>query len=166
MYIKIQKGMCGLPQAGILAQQQLEQQLNEHRYHQSPLALGLWKHKTQPISFTLCDNDYRVKYVWREHAEHLPQVLNANYKCAIDWEGKKYLGMDIDWDYKQMKVLVSILKYVPEALALFWHKAPQIPQHQPYPHVRPTCRATTHQYAEAQDTSKQLSKEKKHKFKK
>ncbi len=30
MYIKIQKGMYGLPQAGILAQQQLEQQLNEH----------------------------------------------------------------------------------------------------------------------------------------
>ena len=30
VYIKIQKGMYGLPQAGILVQQQLEQQLNEH----------------------------------------------------------------------------------------------------------------------------------------
>ena len=37
VYIIIQKGMYGLPQAGILAQQQLEQQLNEHGYHQSPL---------------------------------------------------------------------------------------------------------------------------------
>ena len=59
----------------------------------------------------------------QEHAEHLLQVLNANNKYAIDWEDKKYLGMDIDWDYKQKKVLVSILKYVPEALAQFRHTA-------------------------------------------
>ena len=61
VYIKIQKGMYGLPQAGILVQQQLEQQLNEHGYHQSPLTPGLWKHRTLPISFTLCVNDFGVK---------------------------------------------------------------------------------------------------------
>ena len=115
VYIKIQKGMHSLPQSGILAQQQLEQQLNEHRDQQSPLTPGLWKHKTQPISCTLCVNDFGVKYVGQEHAEHLLQVLNANYKCAIDWEGNKYLGMNIDWYYEQKKVLVSMLKYVPEA---------------------------------------------------
>jgi hypothetical protein len=32
VYIKIQKGMYGLPQAGILAQQLLEQRLNQHGY--------------------------------------------------------------------------------------------------------------------------------------
>ena len=66
----------------------------------TPITLGLWKQKTQPISFTLCIDDFGVKYVGQEHTEHLLQELNANYKCAIDWEGKKYLGMDIDWDYK------------------------------------------------------------------
>ncbi len=35
VYIKIKKGMYGLPQAGILAQKLLEQWLNEHRYQQS-----------------------------------------------------------------------------------------------------------------------------------
>jgi len=155
VYNKIQKGMYGLPQAGILSQQQLEQRLNEQGYHQSQITSGLSKHKTRPISFTLCVDDFRVKYMGQEHAKHLLQVLNANLKCAIDWEGKKYLGMDIDWDYKQKKVLVSMLKYVPEVLAQFQHKAPQTPQHQPYPHGRPTYRATC-QYAEAQDTSEQL----------
>ena len=53
VHIRIQKRMYGLPQAGILAQQQLEQQLTKHRYHQSPLTPGLWKQKTQPIAFTL-----------------------------------------------------------------------------------------------------------------
>ena len=77
----------------------------------------MWKHKTGPISFTLCADDFRVKYMGREHAEHQLQVHKARYKCAIDWDGKKYLGMDIDWDYEQKKVLASMLKYVPEALA-------------------------------------------------
>jgi hypothetical protein len=35
IYVEIQKGMYGLPQAGILAQELLEKQLNEHGYSQS-----------------------------------------------------------------------------------------------------------------------------------
>jgi hypothetical protein len=107
--------MYGLPQAGILAQQLLEQQLNKHGYQQSPLSPGPWGRMTRTISFTLCVDDLHVKYVGHKHTEHLLQVLNANYKCSIDWEGKKYPGMDINWDY--LLVLVSMLKYVPEALA-------------------------------------------------
>ncbi len=53
-----------------------------------------------------------------------------------------------------------MLEYVPEALVQFQHKAPQTPQHQPYPHVKPTYGATR-QYAEAHDTSDPLSKEEK-----
>ncbi len=58
VYIKIQKGMYSLPQAGILAQQLLEQELNEHGYQQSPITPGLWKRTTQPISFTLNTGAY------------------------------------------------------------------------------------------------------------
>ena len=44
VYIKIQKGMYGLPQVGILAQELLEQRLNKHGYRQSPITPGLWQH--------------------------------------------------------------------------------------------------------------------------
>ena len=101
-----------------------------------------------------------MKYDGRAHVEHLLKILNTHYKCTIDWEGKKYLGMDIDWDYIASKVHVSMLDYVPEALVRFQHKAPRKPQHQPYPHVKPTYGATK-QYAEADDTSAPLSKEEK-----
>jgi hypothetical protein len=40
--IKIQKGMYGLPQAGILAQEILEKRLNKHGYCQSSITPGLW----------------------------------------------------------------------------------------------------------------------------
>ena len=160
VYIKVQKGMYGLPQAGILAHRLLEQRLNEHGYEQSAICPGLWRHKTRPISFTLCVDDFRLKYEGQAHVEHLLKILNTHYKCTIDWEGKKYLGMDIDWDYIASKVHVSMLDYVPEALVRFQHKAPRKPQHQPYPHVKPTYGATKPS-AEADDTSAPLSKEEK-----
>ncbi len=96
VYIKVQKGMYGLPQAGILAHILLEQGLNEHGYQQSQVTPGLWKHLLRPISFTLCINNFGVKYVSQEHAKHLLQVPNMHYKYSQDWDGKKYLGMDID----------------------------------------------------------------------
>ncbi len=43
VYIKDQKGMFGLPQAGILAHRLLEQRLNEHGYQQRQVTPGLWK---------------------------------------------------------------------------------------------------------------------------
>ena len=46
VYCKIQKGMYGLPQAGIIVQQLLEKRLQQHGYHQSKTTPGLWIHDT------------------------------------------------------------------------------------------------------------------------
>ncbi len=48
--------------------------------------------------------------------------------------------------------------YVPEALMQFQHQAPNKPQHQPYPHVKPNYVAKA-QYAEDMDTLTLLPKE-------
>jgi hypothetical protein len=117
--IKIQKGMYGLPQAGILAQELLEKCLNKHGYRQSPITPGLWLHNFCSISFTLCIDDFGIKYVSREHVEHLSGILKEHYKCSQDWSGTRYLGMNIDWDYINKNVYVSMLDYVPEALIQF-----------------------------------------------
>jgi hypothetical protein len=157
VYIKVQKGMYGLPQAGILAHRLLEQWLNEHGYQQSQVIPGLWKHALRPISFMLCVDDFGMKYVGREHAKQLLHILNMHYKCLQDWDGKKHLNVDIDWDYEQRKVHVLMLNYVPKVLMRFQHKTPKMPQHQPHPYVKPTYGATC-QYAEANDTLELLSK--------
>jgi hypothetical protein len=116
IHIKIQKGMYGLPQAGILAQELLKKRLNKHGYQQSPIIPGLWHHDFRPLSFTLCVDNFSIKYVGRKHAEHLATILNKSYKCSQDWDGQCYLGMNIDWDYNDKKVHISMLEYVPEAL--------------------------------------------------
>ncbi len=66
VYVEIRKGMYGLPQAGILAQQLLEERLNAHGYSQSKAVPGLWRHKSRPISFTLVIDDFGVKYVGKD----------------------------------------------------------------------------------------------------
>jgi hypothetical protein len=63
VYLEVTKGMYGLPQAGLLANELLEKRLNKHGYHQSKFVPGLWKHKTRPIMFTLVVDDFGVKYV-------------------------------------------------------------------------------------------------------
>jgi hypothetical protein len=158
IYVKIQKGMYGVPQAGILAQNLLEKCLNQHGYHQSNVTLGLWKHDWRPLLFTLCVDDFGIKYVRWEHTNHLAKILEEHYKCSIDLAGNQYLGMNMDWDYNCHKVHVSMLDCVPEALTRFQHQAPSKPQHQPYPHVKPNYGAKV-QYTEDTDTSALLPKE-------
>ncbi len=49
VYCEIRKGMYGLPQAGIIAQELLAKRLKEHGYSQSETTPGLWKHEWRPI---------------------------------------------------------------------------------------------------------------------
>jgi hypothetical protein len=158
--IKIQKGMYGFPKAGILAQELLVKCLNKHGYCQNPITPGLWRHDFCPISFTLCIDDFGIKYVGREHIEHLSGILNEHYKYSQDWDGAHYLGMNINCNYINKNVHVSMLDCVPEALIQFQHAPPAKPQHQLYPHVKPMYGASK-QYAETIATSPPLSKENK-----
>ena len=66
--------MYGLPQAGIIAQELLEKQLAEYGYHQSKIINGFWKHKTRLICFCLMVDDFAVKYVNQEDAEHINAI--------------------------------------------------------------------------------------------
>jgi hypothetical protein len=88
IYIRAKRGMYGLPQAGLLANKLLKKRLNIHRYRQNKLVLGLWKHDTRPIQFTLVVDDFGIKYVGKEHAQHLKNPLKEHYKLTCDWTGK------------------------------------------------------------------------------
>jgi hypothetical protein len=69
--------MYGLPHAGLIANELLKQWLNKHGCYQSKLVHSLWKHKWQPIWFTLVVDDFDIKYVGKEHALDLKSVLES-----------------------------------------------------------------------------------------
>jgi hypothetical protein len=75
VYIEIRKGVYGLKQAGLLANQLLQTCLTPFGYYPARHTPGLWLHRNRPISFTLVMDDFAVKYVGKQHAEHLRNAL-------------------------------------------------------------------------------------------
>ena len=55
--------MYGSPQAGMIAQEFLEDRLEKYGYIQSKHTPGLWTHKWRPVAFSLIVDDFGVKYV-------------------------------------------------------------------------------------------------------
>ena len=151
VYIEITKGMYGLPQSGLLANEQLEERLNRHGYIQSKLVPGLWKHKTRRIQFTLVVDDFGVQYIQQEDAEHLKAVLEQDYTVTVDWSGSRYIGITLDWDYSRGRVHLSMPNYVKKALKLFGHKIRR-EQHTPF-QCAPVIYGAKVQYAKPKPTS-------------
>ena len=158
IFCEVRRGMYGLPQAGIIAQNLLTERLLKAGYTQSKTTPGFWRHTWRPISFTLVVDDFGVKYINKADAEHLLAVLKQDYECDTDWDGTRYLGLTIDWDYKHRKVHLSMPGYIEKALARFNHTQPIKPQYQPHPHTIPSYGATV-QYAKHNDQSPAASKD-------
>lgn len=158
IYIVATKGMYGLPQAGILANKLLEKRLNKHGYHQSKYVPGLWKHAWRPIQFTLVVDDFGIKYVGEEHAQHLKKVLKKHYKVTTNWTGRRYISITLDWDYAKRKVHLSMPGYVAKALKQLGHGKPEKVQHAPYL-SQPIIYGAKKQYATVQSTAPPLDKQ-------
>jgi hypothetical protein len=156
VYIEIQKGMYGLPQAGILANELLQRNLAKDGYRPTQHTHGLWKHDTRPISFSLVVDNFGVKYVGREHAEHLMECIKNNYNIYIDWKGSAYCGLTLEWDYKNRTVDLYMPGYIKAALHKYQHAAPARPEHATHTWNPPIYGAKT-QYVEDEPTSPALS---------
>ena len=76
--------MYGLPQAGILANNKLTERLEPKGYYQCRHTPGLWRHKWKPILFSLVVDDFGIKYVRKEHADHLLAAIEENYELSTD----------------------------------------------------------------------------------
>jgi hypothetical protein len=70
IYCKIRKGMYSLPQAGIIAQELLQERLAKVGYHQSKIVPGLWTHEMRNICFTLVVDNFAIKYTKMEDTKH------------------------------------------------------------------------------------------------
>jgi hypothetical protein len=92
--------MYGLPQAGISAQELLQERLAKVGYHQSKIIPGLWTHETRKTCFALVINDFAIKYANMKDAHHLMDGLKKDYTITFDWNATKYIGLTLKWDYK------------------------------------------------------------------
>jgi hypothetical protein len=132
VYKEIRKGMYGLRQAGLLANQLLKKCLEPFGNYPACYTPGLSLHKTRHIAFSLIVNDFTVKYVGKQHAAHLWDALLRSYELTIDWEGNIYSGMTLKWDYKNSTWCnISMPGYVANVLSKFQHDTEKHPQNTP-----------------------------------
>ena len=122
--------MYGLPQAGLLENEFLEKRLNKRGYRQSKFFPGFWAHDWRPVQFTLVVDGFVVKYVGEDQAIHLKNTIEENYTVTTEQDGRRYIGITLDWDYKRRQVHLSMSNYVTKSLKQFKHKLKKN-QHQP-----------------------------------
>jgi hypothetical protein len=151
VYIETRKFMYGLKQAGLFANQLLQTRLAPFGYCRARHTPGLWLHKARPIYFTLVVNDFTVKYVGKQHAEHLRNALLQTYELTTDWTATVYSGMTLKWEYDTRTCDISMPGYVSNVLSKFQHNSPKHPQHTPSRYVKPVYGAKT-QYATKDET--------------
>jgi len=109
--MRIEKGMYGLPQAGILVNKLLRERLAKRGYFELPHTLGLWTHVHRPVWFTLVVDDFGVKFVGKEHAHHLLCTEGAlRYRDQL--RGGLYCGINLEWDYENRHVDISMPGYL------------------------------------------------------
>jgi hypothetical protein len=136
-YMEIRKGMYGLKEAAVLAYDQLCAHLQPFGYYPVTHTPGVWRHRIRPTTFTLAVDDFGVKYFSVADAQHLFDALKQRYTITEDWTGSHYLGFQLDWNYAQGHVDISMPGYVSKALTTLRHPAPTRPQHSPHPWTAP-----------------------------
>ena len=76
--------------------------------------------------FTLTVDDFGIKYIGKQNALHLINVLKSHYDMETDWTGGLYCGITLEWNYEQRYVDISMPNYVKKKLIEYEHIAPKI----------------------------------------
>ena len=75
VYLEICKGMPVLKQDGRIANDRLKAHIAKFGFAPVPRTPALWKHDTKPIWLSLVVDNFGVKYIGKENANHLIQAL-------------------------------------------------------------------------------------------
>ena len=78
---EIRKGIYGLPHAGIIARERLNEFLAKHGYIPSKSTPGLYKHNTRHTIFTLVVDNFGVKF--HNVTDALYMIICTKEKYAI-----------------------------------------------------------------------------------
>ena len=127
VYFKIKMGMYGLPEAGILANNLLKKRLRKHGYYECQFTPRLYQHVWRPIILSLVVDDFGVKFQGIQHNKHLKEALKKYYKVAVDWKGRIFCGITLEWNYNIRNFDLSVPGYVQRKRTKYQHANPKKP---------------------------------------
>ena len=131
VYFETFQGCYGLPQLGKLAKDLLRTRMEDAHYYETAKTPGLWRHTWRSIQFILIVDDFGLEYVRKQDADHLASVLKNHHDISQDWEGKKFAGIDLDWNYSTKNCdrtcRLSMKNYIKNLLVKLNHPMPRKP---------------------------------------
>ena len=78
-----------------------------------------------------------IKYINKDDLDHLIRTLEKYYNVAVDLDGKEFVKIELDWDYENKRVHLSMAPYLQKALRQFDNIVPTKRHASPYPHIEP-----------------------------
>ena len=82
--------------------------------------------------FCLTVNYFGIEYVGEYHSLNLLATLQEHYTVTIYCEGKKYAGIDPEWNYKSQIFRLTMEDYIWQLLLRYGHPATCKPQQSPH----------------------------------
>ena len=83
-------------------------------------------------------DDFGIEYVGKEHALHLLKTLEMDYEITTDWDGTKFAGINLAWNYHARHAnrtcRISTKGYIAKVLLKYGHPIPKKPQLSPHKH--------------------------------
>ena len=149
-----------MKQSGKLANDLIQTRLGDAHYYETARTSGLWRHKWRSVQFVLIVDDFGIEYVRKQDADHLASFLKNHHDISQDWEGNKFAGIDLDWNYAtrhcDRTCRLSIKNYIKYLLVKLNHPMPRKPQLSPH-RCRKVKYGSKTQLALREDTSKPLN---------
>jgi hypothetical protein len=98
VYVNIQKGMYGLPQAD-LVNKLLKKCLAVRGYYQCHHTPGLWGYIWHDITFCLIVDNFGIKTNSMANMKYLVSSLQEHYSIAVGWTGSLFYRVKLTLDF-------------------------------------------------------------------
>ncbi len=99
VYFEMRCGMYRLPQAGIFANNLLQDCIAKFGYYKAATTPGLWHHIGHLVMFALIVDNFIIQYIGNAHLDHLCQALKKHYNVSEEINGTHFPGMTLKWNY-------------------------------------------------------------------
>ena len=119
--MRVEKGVYGLKQAGIIANHELVKHMSPFRYNTVQHSPDLWVHDSRKRLFSIVVDDLCDQYCSTEDADYFFKGLRAKYIITVDMEATVYIGIKLKWDYVHRSVTLSIPSYVRKTFHILQH---------------------------------------------
>ena len=121
-YFKVMMTMYGHPVSGYLSNKHLFKTIEPEGYYEDAKVPCMLKHKTRPTIGVIVVDDIGLKVRSKDDVTHLVNAIEKVWKVKIKWQGNRYVGMDLNWDYnpEDPTLEISCDQIIPDALKRFY----------------------------------------------